>query len=517
MREDIIIKDAEGNPVMTDGRESIDFSKAIGKCYGNGFFTNCHARYRVYEGARNTKKSYDMIGYEPVIKIVMCPLRNVVILRQNDVDNRQSTFEQICSAISDLGFDGSFIVRKTPLEIEYAPTGQKIIFRGLNNPTSLNSIKFKVGYWTDTYIEEAFEVSSYDDFRKIDGSMRGKLPPGYFFQITLCLNAWSQDTWIYAEFFQHRLEDDYARLDAPETKFMDFEDPDFIGPFGKGLYLHKSTYKCNEFRDPSYDDSAAAMRARAPEIYKVEYLGMWGNATEAVYPEFNDSLIKPIQHFTSDESYYSFAIGIDTGLSDGQGGKRIVRKGESASDRVKSATAMILGAVSADFERMCFIDEYFHSNSKAVSYFNTDGQDPMTQPQLVQKCVSTIKGWIIRYADVRMLMKGSVKVYIDCADLGFRQSLDMEAERQGLMCAQFYGSTKLPIQSRVDFHRLMMAYGDWNVCDSCKNLIRETRNSRRGERGEAREDGDDHAENAAEYAITPLLGDLRRWKTFKIR
>ena len=203
-------------------------------------------------------------------------------MRQNDSDNRQSTYENICGCIVDLGLEEAFKFSKNPLVIEYKKTGQQIIFRGLNNPTSLNSITFAHGYLTDVYIEEAFEISSYADFRKLDGSVRGKLPDGLFHQITLCFNSWDGDSWLNEVFFKNRLEDDYEILDRPDITYMDYYDPDFIGDYGKGLYLHISTYKINEFRHPDYDLAAQAMKKRAPEIYKVEFLGMFGNTTFAV-------------------------------------------------------------------------------------------------------------------------------------------------------------------------------------------------------------------------------------------
>ena len=46
------------------------FYETIGKNYENGWWTNCHARYRLYKGARNTKKSYDVIGLEVLNKIL---------------------------------------------------------------------------------------------------------------------------------------------------------------------------------------------------------------------------------------------------------------------------------------------------------------------------------------------------------------------------------------------------------------------------------------------------------------
>mgnify|MGYP003292158363 CR=1 FL=1 len=526
MRDDIFILNDDGTPYRDkDGAKVIDVSKVIGKNYGRGWFTNCNARYRFFEGARSTKKSYNMIGYECVFKIITCPLRNIVVLRQDDVNNRQSTFEQICKCIGDLGIEKSFLISKNPLVIEYRPTGQKILFRGLNNPTGLNGITFSVGYWTDSYIDEAYEVESYDDFRKLDGSMRGKLPEGLFHQITCCLNPWNQDTWIYNEFYKGRLEDDFERLDNPNVAYMDYYDPNFIGPYGKGIYLHKSTYKCNEFRDKDiYDAAAMEMRKKSPQIYSVEFLGMWGNSTETVYPEFNDSLVYPIQHFIGGDSanggglmFSEFAIGIDTGLSDGAGHAKKVKSGENPSKVIRSATAMTLCAITSDLSTACVIDEYFHANDYAVNEMNTDGdRDNLTEPQLMDKIVEKVIYWMNIYGQGKsILMRGNFNIYVDSADLGFRQGLEIKFREKGIYNVHLYGSTKLPIQSRIDFTRLLMAYGDFHICDKCKNLMREFKNTRRGEKGEPRA-GNDHACDSEEYALTPLYSSLRRWKTFKV-
>jgi hypothetical protein len=510
-----------------DGSKYIDFAKAVGGGYGNGWFTNCRCRYRFFVGGRNTKKSKDMIGYENIAKILSDPRRNILICRQNDSDNRQSTFENICGCIIDLGLERLFDVCKNPLQITYAPTKQSIIFRGLNNPTSLNGITFAHGFLTDVCIDEAFEVADYADFRKLDGSLRSKLPDGLFLQITCCMNAWSKDTWVYTEFFKQRLEDDCARLESPSCRFIDYCDPSFIGPFGQGLYLHKSTYRINEFRDPAYDASAEEMRRRAPNIFRVEYCGEWGNATTLTYPEFTPSVIRDVQQIIGSDpatgaplmDFADFAIGIDTGLSNGQGGRRTVSAGQDPAVRIKSATTMQLCAVTSDFSAIVSIDEYFHSNDRAYSYVNTDTPAEMTEPQLIDACADKVIEWERRYAGSRtILMKGTVNIYVDCADIGFRQALEAKL-RNTMMRYEccLYGSTKISIQSRVDFDRYMLAYGSHIVCSQCPNLIREYQNSRRGEKGEAREDTDDHALNAAEYGFAPLLPAVKQWKQFKQR
>ena len=450
MRDDIFLPNGE-----------MSLKKLIGGGYTKAWFMNNHCRYRLFCGARSTKKSKNIIGYEPIMKIISDPRRNVLIARQNDSDNRQSTFENVCGCIVDLGLEDAFKISKNPLVIEYRPTGQQIIFRGLNNPTSLNGITFAKGYFTDAYIDEAFEVPSFEDFRKIDGSLRGKLPPGLSFQITMCFNAWDGDSWLNQEFFKNRLDDDYATLDRDDVTYIDYYDPEFIGPYGKGLYLHKSTYKINEFRDKdSYDAAALEMKRKAPEIYKVEFLGMFGNTTAAVYPEWNDSLVVPLPTLLgltgTRTQWADFSIGIDTGLSDGGGHVLKVGKNENADLKVRAATTMSLCAVTADLQKVVTIDEYFHSNNKADNYMNTDDRENIGLPEQADRLINEIVKWINYYGDLgTILMRGTINVYVDSADVGFRQVLEMKAHEYGLYNLRF------------------------------------------------------------EYAKAPLLPSLRRWKTFK--
>lgn len=514
----------EGIYTIKDGVKVIDLYKVIGTGYENGWFTNCPVRYRLFEGARNTKKSKDMIGYEPLIKIVTDDLRNVMITRKNDSDLRQSAYENICGCIYDLGWEDSFIMRKNPLEIEYKPTGQKIIFRGLNSPTSLNSITFSHGFLTDVYIEEAFELDSYADFRKLDGSLRGKLPPGYFLQITMCFNAWDGVTWLYTEFFKDRLEDDYETLNRDDVTYMDYYDPNFIGPYGKGLYLHKSTYKINEFRDKEvYDLAAKEMMIKAPEIYKVEFLGMFGITTGKVYDCWHDDLIVPIHKIIGQDMYnyplmdfQDFAIGIDTGLSDGTGKVKTVKKDEDQEVKIKAATTMCLCAITNDLNKLVCIDEYFHSNNKNDNKVNTDDREKLTEPQQLDRICEYIRKWIIMYESSNtILMKGTINIYVDSADIGFRQSLEIKLREHGIYNCQVFASTKRPIRTRVSFTNLLMAYGDLVVSDRCKNLAREFRNARKGEGNIARADGNDHCINSQEYSTAPFYPLLNRWKSFK--
>lgn len=478
-----------------------------GTGYERGWWTNCHCRYRCYKGARNTKKSYVMIGLEIISKIITDPRRNVLVIRNTLSSHRFSTYTTLKMLINtpnqnnpDISFARYFKFKDNEMIITYIPTGQMILFKGFDDPQKLQSIRVPIGFLTDVYVEEAYELDDYEAWRTFDGSIRGKLPNGLFHQITFCFNAWNKDHWLYEHFFKDRLEDDINYLST--HSYQDYINPDLIIGYGKGLYLHTSTYKINEFRDKEiYDQAMEQLRIVAPEIYKVEALGMWGNSTEATYPEFSDNLVRP-RNEINNMQFSCYSIGIDTGLSNGEG---VIKKGKDV--RLKSATTMQLVGLTSDYSKLCCIDEFFYSNENE--------KVKKTEPQLMEDIIDTLIKWKMTYQSHPTLMKGVIPVYVDCADIGFRQGLELVAKKKGLYNVMFMGSTKIRIQTRVDFIRLIMAWGEFLISENCVNLIREIKNSRKGEKGEVREDFDDHAINSNEYAWQPIINRLRRWKSFK--
>lgn len=483
--------------------------KCTGTGYERGWWTNFKGRYRVYKGARNTKKSYDIIGYEVLDKIISDPRRNVLILRQVFNSHRLSTFSTLCQIIDMPDMNNPYLslrkwfkINNQEMIITYKPTGQMIIFKGMDDPQKIQGIRPPKGFLTDVYVEEAFEITDYDQWRKIDGSIRGKLPEGLSHQITFCLNGWDIGHWLYDKFFKDRFEDDYTYLET--HSYQDYCDPDYLGDYGIGLYLHTSTYKINEFRDTDiYDKVMENLRQNAPEIYKVEGLGMWGNTTEAVYPEMTPDLLRPRAEINN-QRFSCYAIGIDTGLSNGEGQ---IKQGKDV--KIRSATTMQLVGLTEDYGKLLCINEFFYSNEKEVI--------KKTEPQLMGDIIKTIIDWKELYAQHWDLMKGQILVYVDCADIGFRQGLELEAKKQGLYNVVFLPSTKMRIQSRVDFIRLIMSFGEFLISEACPNLYRELKNARRGKNGKCREDIDDHAINANEYAWAPIINRLKRWKSFKER
>lgn len=503
-----------------NGVKTFDLQKLFGKGYNNGLFFNFKGRYRFYCGSRSSKKSQNMLGYEPILKILSDDRRNIVMCRQNDVDNKNSTFANLLSCIEDLGMTADFQTRTQPLEIEYKKTHQRIVFKGLNNPTSITSTKFPHGELTDIYIEEAYECQNYADFLKLDGSLRvsAAVAKTVNIQITCVMNPWSPDHWIFTEFFRGRLEPTEEYMET--HKFDDYRDDDYVGPFGKGLYLHQSNYKINEFRDKdTWDPAAKRMKERSPELYKPNFLGLFGATTGLCYPEFSSACFITAQQ-AMDLDIIDFAIGVDTGLSNGEGKKVIIKKGEDPELKIRSATTMGLVGITRDRTTVVLFDEYFHTNDQSVNSTNTDNTDSLEYPQLIRQCISYIIKWKNKYGNNpkkgNLLMKGTIDVFVDNADLITPGALEDNANQRGLFNINFGPCTKLSIQSRVDFERLLMAYGNFLiVAENCPNAVREYRSARKGEKGEARAPGNDHIIDCVNYAWCPFRQELTMWKNFK--
>lgn len=468
------------------------------------WFTNCNARYRCLKGARETGKSYNFIGLESVFKILSDERINIMMIRQNDKDNANSTFTMIKAICYKLGVNHLFQFKVSPHEIIRKDTGQKIMFGGMNDVENITSTTPQTGFWTDIYFEEASQLKSYEDFRVIDGSLR--LPctedaEGLFNQITFCFNAWDVGHWLCDVFFKDNLEDDIPELE--ENRYQYKLVPDFNIGQGKGLALHTSSYRTNIYRAKTKDEDAAILKEKAYDIYLVEKLGCWGNTADRTYAHFTDSLIIPEQK-ANNFSYDAIVIGIDTGLSNGEGK---IKYSEENAKRLSSAMTMQLVGVTNDWNKVVGLDEYFDSNIGRATH------EKKTEPQYIKEMLHRLREWEEEFD----LWDTEIYAYVDCADVGFRDSLEALAPDYGLDNITFLGSTKQKILTRVRFENLLMSFGEMLFSTRCKNLVREIKNARKAKDGKCREDFDDHAINAWEYAWAVLSSRLRRWKSFKVQ
>ena len=236
----------------------INIAKKVGKGYKE--FWNFKGRYRVVKGSRGSKKS-TTISMWIIYNMMKYPLSNTLVVRRVFNTHKDSTYTQLKWASNNLGVSHLWKFSKSPLEATYIPTGQKILFRGLDDPMSITSITVEHGHLCWCWFEEAFQVMNEDDFNKIDMSIRGEMPPGYFKQITLSFNPWSEKHWL-------------------KRRFFDIKDDDILAS--------TTTYKCNEYLGEDDMQVFEKMKLNNPRRYNIEGLGNWGIAEGLVYENFEE-------------------------------------------------------------------------------------------------------------------------------------------------------------------------------------------------------------------------------------
>lgn len=223
---------------------------------GYGDFWRCRARYRVLKGGKASKKS-TTTALNFIYRIMKYPGANLLVVRKVGDTHRTSTFAQLGWAVQRLGVGHLWRATTSPLELTYLPTGQKILFRGFDDPLKLASTTVSCGHLCWVWVEEAYEIDNEDDFDLLDLSVpRGALPSPLFKQTTLTFNPWNQGHWLKRRFF-----------DSPDDQVACFS----------------TDYRCNEFLDAADLAVYDRMRRDNPRKYAVAGLGQWGVTDGLIY------------------------------------------------------------------------------------------------------------------------------------------------------------------------------------------------------------------------------------------
>ncbi len=172
MKMDLEIKKATEEDIKVDDKSfalpwnviSPAFVEALHK-----FEENIFTEY-VFSGGRGSTKS-SFISLKIIELIKNNPELNAVIVRQVANTLRDSVFAQIQWAIESLELTEEFKCTYSPLEITYKPTGQKIYFRGADEPTKLKGIKVKSGYLGILWFEELDQFKGPEAVRTIEQSV----------------------------------------------------------------------------------------------------------------------------------------------------------------------------------------------------------------------------------------------------------------------------------------------------------------------------------------------------------
>jgi phage terminase large subunit len=224
---------------------------------GGGYyeFWNTRKTYVVCKGSRGSKKSKTTALYH-IAMLMKYPLANALVVRKVGNTLRDSAYSDLKWAIEKLGVTHLWQCTTSPLEITYRPTGQKILFRGLDSPFKITSISVPHGVLNFLWVEEAYEILKEDEFNTIDESIRGELPEGYFKRVTITFNPWSEMHWLKSRFF-----------DIPQDNVL----------------AMTTTYRCNEFLSETDIAMYEDIRRRSPARARIACDGDWGIAEGLIF------------------------------------------------------------------------------------------------------------------------------------------------------------------------------------------------------------------------------------------
>lgn len=296
----------------------ISLKEVVGRGYGD--YWHCKLPYRVCKGSRASKKS-KTTALNFITRIMQYPESNLLVVRKTFSTLKDSCYADLQWAIHRLGVSDQWNCTINPLQITYLPTGQKILFRGLDDPLKITSITVDVGYLCWLWIEEAYEITDESDFDTLDESIRGKMPDGLFKQATLTFNPWNEHHWLKKRFF-----------DNPDKKLV---------------FTKTTNYTCNEWLDDSDLAKFENMRIRNPRRYRVAGLGDWGVTEGLIYENWHEEKFD-VQALLDDKARIEQGLepvkplfGLDFGFT--------------------NPTALFCGLLAQDEGRIYVFDELYES------------------------------------------------------------------------------------------------------------------------------------------------------------
>lgn len=224
----------------------IRLSEVIGPAFhevARDVFKHGHTHYDL-SGGRGSLKSSCVSLLVPII-IISNPGTHALVLRKVANTMRDSVFAQYLWAIGELGMASHWEAKKTPMELVYKKTGQKILFRGADDPMKIKSIKVPFGYIAVTHFEEKDQFAGRAEIRSIlQSTMRG----GSMY-------------WNFETYNPPISRDNWANKDTAEER------PDRL--------CHKSTYlqAPEEWLGAQFLAEAEQLRTTDDRAYRHEYLG----------------------------------------------------------------------------------------------------------------------------------------------------------------------------------------------------------------------------------------------------
>ena len=260
----------------------IFLSEKIGPAFydiAHDIFHHGHTHYD-FSGGRGSLKSSTVSIIVPLL-LVSNPGTHALVLRKVANTIRDSVYAQYIWAIGELGMAAYWEAKVSPMELIYKPTGQKIMFRGADDPMKIKSIKVPFGYIAVTHFEEKDQFAGRAEIRNIlQSTMRG----GSVF-------------WNFESYNPPISRDNWANKDSLEER--------------ADRLCHKSTYlqAPPEWLGQQFIDEAEHLKETDERAYQHEYLGIpvgtGGNVFENL--ELREIADEEMSHF--DQIYQ----GVDYG------------------------------------------------------------------------------------------------------------------------------------------------------------------------------------------------------------
>lgn len=201
----------------------------------------------VCKGGRGSAKSTH-IALKIIVDMMRYPV-TALCVRKVARTLEESVFEQLKEAIDMLGVTEYWREVKNPLQLVYLPRGNKIIFRGADDPLKIKSIKVAKFPIAFLWIEELAEFKTEDEVSTIENSvLRSELPDGLFYAFYYSYNPPKRkQSWVNKKY---------------ETQFIP-----------ANTFVHHSTYLANPHISAAFVEEAEHVKVTKPQKYEWEYLG----------------------------------------------------------------------------------------------------------------------------------------------------------------------------------------------------------------------------------------------------
>lgn len=238
-----------------------------------------HTYYDLYGGRGSTKSSFSAL--EIILGIMKDRQANAIVFRKRYNTIGASVFEQLLWAVDALGVDGYWHATTSPYKLTYKPTGQVVIFRGLDDPMKIKSVKVAKGYFKYLWFEELDEYSGDEEIRSVQQSV---LRGGSSFVVLKTFNPpISRNNWA----------NEYVQTPRPNA------------------LRHKSCYLevPSGWLGQQFIDDAEELKRINPKAYEHEYLGIPVGAGGEVFDNVEAREITDDEISRFDQIY----MGIDWG------------------------------------------------------------------------------------------------------------------------------------------------------------------------------------------------------------